>query len=349
MKVLLTGGAGYVGSCICSALLDSGHTPVILDTLASGREYFVADKIFYKGDVSDKELLNKIFAEHKDIEYTIHCAERASVDVSVFNPYEYYISNVVKSMELLNALYENNCKNLIFCSSASVYEDVPGYLVTESSPINPRSPFARSKYIMEMIIQDFCKAYDMRCITLRYFNPIGADSKLRAGLEDSNSTNIISRLIKSANDNMPFTVSGDDWGTRDGTCIRDYVHIMDVALAHVKALENFDAAFSIAKPSTQGYLPINIGSGNGITVKEVVLAFENVIGDKIKIEIGDRRAGDIAGSYASIKLANQAINWECQYSMEEAILDSVRWEDLKKKKLFEESLRKADETIHQNS
>lgn len=319
-----------MGSCICSALIDYGHTPVILDSLLSGRDYFVKDKIFYKGDITDSNIINQIFSEHKDIEYTINCAERATVDASVFNPYDYYITNVVKGISLFKALNDNNCKNIIFASSSSIYEDVAGYMVTEKSPINPRSPFARSKYIMEMIIQDFCRAYDMRCITLRYFNPIGADPHLRSGLEESNSSNIISRLIAAADEDEPFIIYGDDWGTRDGTCIRDYVHIMDVAIAHVKAVENFDSAFEIASPEHKGYLPINIGSGNGVTVKEVVLAFENIMGERVNIKIGERRPGDIAGSYANINLAKKAIDWNCIYSMEEAILDASRWENKKK-------------------
>ena len=330
MKVIVTGGAGYVGSAICQALISNGHIPVIVDTLSSGREYFVQDKCFYKVDVGDPEIIKQIFTEHPDVEAVIHCAERAMVDSSVFNPYEYYISNVVKSIELCKVIAELGCKKLIYCSSASIYEDVTGYMVNEHSPIHPRSPFARSKYITEMVLEDFCNAYDLRCITLRYFNPIGAAPDMSCGPEASNSGNIVSRILNAVNKNEPFVINGSDWATRDGTCIRDYSHVWDVAMAHVKAVENFDMAFEARETKGMQYLPINIGSGIGSTVKEVVTAYENVSSDKVVIKYGPRRVGDIGGSYASTTLAEKALDWKCELSMEEAILDTIRWSEKNK-------------------
>ncbi len=329
MKILVTGGAGYVGSVICSAFLDYGYTPIILDSLITGRDNFVKDKIFYKGDIGDKQLIEKIFKEHDDIEFAVHCAEKAAVEQSVSNPYEYYNANVVKSMELFKTLFDLGCKKFIFNSSASLYEDVPGYMVTEKSPINPRSPFARSKYITEMILKDFCNAYDMKCITLRYFNPIGADPKMRSGLQPKNPINIIGKLLKVVEGKEKvFKIAGKDWGTRDGTCIRDYVHVWDVALAHIKAIENFDSAFSKADLKDKGYMPLNIGSGIGVTVKEFISAFENIVGEKINVELSEHRLGDIAGSYANISRAKELIDWQASICIEEAILDSLKWEEL---------------------
>jgi len=328
MKVLVSGGAGYVGSCICGALIANGHVPVILDSLISGRDYFVQDKLFYKADIGDLETLARIFDEHPDIEAMIHYAERALVVNSVYNPYEYYISNVSKSIEFCNFITAAGCKKLIYCSSAGVYEDVAGYMVSEGSPIKPKSPFARSKYITEMILEDFCAAYDTRCITLRYFNPIGAAPDMSCGAEQSNSGNIISKILASVANDTPFVINGADWPTKDGTCIRDYIHVWDLAMAHVRALENFDRAFRISESG--GYLPINIGTGVGSTVKEVITAFENVSGEKVSVKIGKRRAGDTCGSYASTNLAKDYIDFKAELSMEEAILDTIRWEEFKR-------------------
>jgi len=326
----VSGGAGYVGSCICQALIENNHTPIILDSLVSGKGYAAADQHFYQADIGNLEVLAQIFDEHPDIEALIHCAERALVVNSVFSPYEYYISNVSKSIELCNFIASAGCKKMIYCSTGAIYEDVAGFMVSEGSPIKPRSPFARSKYITEMVLEDFCAAYDTRCITLRYFNPIGIPSDMNPNPE-LNMDNIVTRIFTATSNNKPFIINGTDWPTRDGTCIRDYIHVWDLAMAHVKALENFDRAFRISEST--GYLPINIGSGTGSTVKEVITAFENVSGDKVSIDIGKRRPGDICGSYASINLAKDCIDWKAELSMEEAILDTLRWEDWKKRQL----------------
>lgn len=330
MKVFVTGGAGYVGSVVCSALIDAGHIPVVLDSLITGRDEFVQDKIFYMGDMGDSELVSRIFKEHSDVELMIHCAERAAVEQSVLAPYEYYYSNVVKSLELFNVALKSGVKKIIYSSSACLYDDVPGYMVTEASPVNPRSPYARSKYATEMILRDFANAYDLKCITLRYFNPIGADPVLRSGIQPKNPDNIVRALTRVANEqDSSFLIWGKDWGTRDGTCIRDYVHVWDLAKAYVKAVERFDYAFEKNVNKYKDYLTINIGSGIGVTVKEFIFAFENVTGDKIKYTFGDRRPGDIAGTYANISRARNLLSWEAKLPLEEAILDSLRWEDKK--------------------
>lgn len=334
MKVLVTGGAGYVGSTICSALADSGLTPVILDSLVTGRDEFITDKIFYKGDIGDTDLIETIFREHGDITHVIHCAEKAAVDLSVLNPYEYYCDNVVKSLDMFKKVNDMGCKNIVFCSTAGIYDDVAGYMVTENSPINPRSPFTRTKYIMEMTLKDFCRAYGMRCISLRNFNPIGADINMRSGLQAKNPVGIITRLLHVASgDERVFSISGRDWGTRDGTCLRDYVHVWDVALAHVAAVTRFDEAFECTEVRDVGFLPINIGSGIGVTVREFITAFENVTGRKINVVYTQRRLGDIAGSYANTSRAKNALGWEAKISLEEGILDAIRWEEIRGEKL----------------
>lgn len=329
MKILVTGGAGYMGSAVCYALSDSGYEPVILDSLVTGNEEFVKDNSFYRGDIADKDLLNLIFEQNGNIEIAIHCAEMAAVSVSVGKPYEFYTSNVVRSMELFKNLKDNGCKKIIFASSAAIYDDLPGFMVTERSPVKPRSPFANTKYMSELILRDFCDAYGMKCITLRYFNPIGADPKCRCGIKEKKPKNIIGRLLNTVESGeLSFEISGFDWETRDGTCIRDYVHIWDVAMANVNAVENFDEAFERA--GERNFLPINIGSGSGVTVQEFVFAFQNVTGEKVRIIKGPRRPGDIAGSYANTSCALKTINWKPKNTLEDAIIDAIRWEEKKR-------------------
>ena len=328
MKVLVTGGAGYLGSVICSAFIDEGVTPVILDSLITGRADFVRDKIFYRGDIGDRELLNKIIYEHPGMEFIVHCAERAAVEQSVASPYDFYVANVVKCMEMFKTIYDLGIGKVIYSSSGSLYEDVPGFMVTEASPVNPRSPYAKTKHIMEMILRDFCNAYGMKCITLRYFNPIGADPGLRTGMQPKNPYSLVKNLLSVINgDEKSFAIHGVDWNTRDGTCIRDYVHVWDVARAHLLALLSFEEAFEKADDNCKYFLPINIGSGVGVTVKEFIFAFENVTREIINVTAGAKRPGDVAGAYASIKRAKALIGWAPELRLEDGIMDAVRWEE----------------------
>jgi UDP-glucose 4-epimerase len=327
VKVLITGGAGYLGSIITYAFSDKGHNVVIIDKADITNELDIPGCYFYCGDIADKALLKKVFTEHNDIEIVIHCAELGSVSNSVSNPYEYYSTNVVQTMELFKNLCDLGLKKIIFASSAAVYDNVPGYMVTEHSPIKPRSPFGRSKYITEMILKDFCDAYGLRCITLRYFNPIGADPQGRCGRRFTKG-NLLSSLIRVVEGKEScFVMSGDDWGTRDGTCVRDYIHIWDVANANVLAAENFDTAFEKAGDEVNDYLSLNIGSGVDVTVREFINAFENVTGEKIPVKVGPRRKGDISGSYAGIRRAQRTIGWQPTYAVENAIIDYLSWLD----------------------
>lgn len=325
MKVLITGGAGYLGSVICYAFSDRNHEVVVVDKADITDELNIPGCYFYHEDIGDRAALERITKEHPDIQIVIHCAELGSVANSVHRPYEYYSTNVVQTMELFKNLNDLGLKKIIFASSAAVYDNVPGYMVTERSPIKPRSPFGRSKYITEMILRDFCDAYDMKCITLRYFNPIGAEPKGRCGRKCGKG-NIITSLVDVASKKEScFIVSGDDWDTRDGTCVRDYIHIWDVAMANVQAAEGFDDAFVKAGKEYSNYLSLNIGSGIDVTVKEFIIAFENVTGEKIPVKTGPRRKGDISGSYAGIRLAKRTIDWEPKFVVENAIIDYLNW------------------------
>ena len=330
MKILVTGGAGFIGSTISSALMDAGHTPVILDSLITGRKEFTSGRIFYEGDIADTQLVNRIFNEHKDIYAAIHCAALIVVPESTEKPYEYYRENVAKSLTLFNSLKENGCKRLVFSSSASIYDVVPGFMVTETAPLNPLSPYARTKYMMEMILRDFCSAYAMQGIALRYFNPIGADPQLRTGLQIKNPTHAIGKLVDVQLGNIPeFTITGTDYETRDGTGIRDYIHVWDLARAHIRAVENFDLAFENAGNPSGHYLVINLGTGRGVTVRELVTAFENVVGQKINKSEGPRRPGDTAGSFCNADTALRLLGWKAELSTEQGISDALKWGEKK--------------------
>ena len=325
MKILVTGGAGYIGSTICSALEDFGHTPIILDSLVQGQEKFTHNKVFYKGDIADEVLLKKIFKEHPDIFATIHCAALILVPESVSNPYDYYKENVSKSIQLFKILSSLNSSRIVFSSSASIYDVSPSFMVTELSSIKPSSPYARTKFMMEMILEDYCAAYNIKGIALRYFNPIGADPQMRSGAYMQNPSHVLGKLLQVAHGKEPvFNITGTGWPTRDGSGIRDFIHVWDLALAHVKAIENFNNAFDVHHKDSN-YLCLNLGTGNGVTVKELVAAFEKVFGKEIpKIETNSR-PGDVAGAYANAKKAFDILGWKAEKNIEQAISDALIW------------------------
>jgi UDP-glucose 4-epimerase len=327
MKFLITGGAGYIGSTIASALEDAGHTPIILDSLITGQKAFTEGRIFYHADIADAETVRRIFAEHPDIYATVHCAALIIVPESTEKPYEYYRENVAKSVELFHTLNQVGCKRIVFSSSASLYDTVPGFMVTEDSPLRPNCPYARTKYMMEMILKDFCYAYGMKGIALRYFNPIGADPKLRSGIHVPNPSLVLARMVDAEVGKLPaFDITGTNWPTRDGTGIRDYVHVWDLANAHVLALTDFDAVFERAgEQGSNGYLAINLGSGNGVTVRELVTAFERVVGHPINKREMPPRPGDVAGAYANADTAARLLGWKAQLSIEDAVRHALAW------------------------
>jgi UDP-glucose 4-epimerase len=333
MKVLITGGAGYIGSTIGSALEDHGHTPVILDSLVTGREEFTRGRIFYHDDIANPAALERIFREHPEIAATIHCAALIVVPESVAHPFEYYTENVAKSLQLFKTLQRLGRARVVFSSSASIYDVVPGFMVTEESPLKPSSPYARTKYMMEMILSDFCTAYDMHGIALRYFNPIGADPKMRSGIHIENPSHVLGKLVDTARGKLPqFEITGVDWPTRDGTGIRDYIHVWDLAMAHVQAVEQFDQVFQ-RLGGTQRYAVINLGTGRGVTVRELVTAFEKVYGQVINKVDKPPRAGDVAGAYANADTARRLLGWTAGLSIEQGITDALKWGEVREKVL----------------
>jgi len=326
MKILVTGGAGYIGSTICSALQDGGHTPIILDSLVTGREEFTRGRLFYQADIANRDAVRQVFNDHPDIQATIHCAALIVMPESMLKPYEYYRENVGKSIELFHSLKEAGCPRVVFSSSAAIYDTVPGFMVTETSPLNPTNPYSRTKFMMEMVLRDFCISYGMQGIALRYFNPIGADPQMRSGLHLEKPTHALAKMVEVQLGRLPvFTITGTDYPTRDGTGIRDYIHVWDLAQAHVKAVEDFTGVFERAGNPADNYLVINLGTGQGVTVRELVTAFESVIGQPINKVEGERRQGDPAGAYTNADTALRLLNWKAELSIQQAIRDSLRW------------------------
>ena len=323
MKTLVTGGAGYIGSTVASALLDAGHTPIILDSLVTGKKEFTTDRIFYQGDIADHNLLTKIITDHPDIECCMHFAARTIVGESVAQPYLYYTENLVKSIALFNSLHLLGITKIIFSSSASLYKETEQGMVTEESPVDPLSPYARTKLAVEMVLEDFCNAGHLRGISLRYFNPIGADKQMRTGPFVAEPSHILGKLVNTALGTEPaFHIMGADWQTRDGTAIRDYIHIWDLSRAHVLAAEKFDTTFT---EKNSAYSVINLGSGKGVTVKEFVEAFLHVWGKEMGIKYTNRRPGDVVGAYAVCTKAEALLGWRANFSVEEGIRDALHW------------------------
>jgi UDP-glucose 4-epimerase len=321
VKVLIAGGAGFIGSTIASACLDAGVTPVIVDNLVTGRREFTEGRIFYEGDISDAALIGKVFAEHPEITAAIHCAALIVVPESVSRPIHYYRENVSKTLEFAAALIEQGCRRLVFSSSAAIYRPGEDFTVDEQSSLEPLSPYARTKAMVEQMLADVTAAHDLSVLSLRYFNPIGADPALRTGLQLPSPSHALGKIISAYESGQPFTITGTDYPTRDGTGIRDYIHVWDLAQAHLAALDRFDQVLDGA----HGHRAINLGTGTGTTVRELVAAFESAAGVTLPVVEVDRRPGDTVGAYTRSSLAYDLLGWKAQMSIEQGIRDSLCW------------------------
>ena len=323
MKVLVTGGAGYLGSTTAKALEEAGHTPVILDSLLTGPRVFVKDRIFYEGDIADRDLLARIVEEHPDLDCTIHMAARIVVPESVEKPYEYYRDNVSKSLEMFDQLLALGKPRVVFSSSASLYAMVPDFEVDESSPLDPPSPYARTKRMMETVLEDMAAATDLRAIILRYFNPIGSDPDLESGIYAREPSHVLGQLVMAAQGQKDsFTITGTEHPTRDGTGIRDYIHVWDLARAHVRAVESFDEVLAkVDAPSTV----INIGTGAGVTVRELVASFERVFGREVPVTEAPPRPGDAVGAFANVDKSRELLGWSTELTLDDAIASALAW------------------------
>ena len=321
MKVLIAGGAGFIGSTIASACIDAGITPVIVDNLVTGKRQFAAGRAFYEGDIADGPLIDRIFSDHPDISAVIQCAALIVVPDSVADPVGYYRANVTASLELVAHLLRNGCPRMIFSSSAAIYGAGADLTVDEGSVIDPQSPYGRTKAVCEEMFADIAASQPIRVLSLRYFNPVGADPKMRTGLQLARPTHALGKLIEAHTDGVPFQVTGTDYPTRDGSGIRDYIHVWDLAAAHLAALDRFDDVLSGPVTSTA----INVGTGDGTTVRELVTAFNGVVDVPVAVTEAPRRPGDVAGAYTRSERARSELGWQPRYSVADGIRHSLQW------------------------
>ena len=324
MKVLLTGGAGYIGSTTATALEQAGHSPIVLDSLVRGPRAFVGDRPFYEGDVGDPGLLRRMLSDHPDIDAVLHMAALIEVPESVREPVRYYRENVAASLELADTLAgaEHGPRRLVFSSSASVYAPADDFEVHEHSPLAPASPYARTKQMMEQVLTDVAAASDLRVVNLRYFNPIGAAPDLSSGMHARTPSHVLGQLVLAARGEVDaFRLTGTDLPTRDGTGLRDFVDVWDLARAHVRALERFDDLTDDAAPSTV----VNLGTGRGTTVRELVSAFETVTGLTVPLVEAGPRPGDLVGAFANVDRAADLLDWRAELSVEDGIDSAIAW------------------------
>jgi UDP-glucose 4-epimerase len=329
MDVLVTGGAGYIGSTICSALADRGDRPIIIDSLLTGKREFCRDFPFYQGDISNQNLLLRIREDFPSCQTVIHCAARIVVGESVVDPYLYYKENLVKSIEFLRNAIELGFDKIIFSSSASVYGNVRSRIVHEATPCKPASPYAYTKLATENVLESYCDAYNAKALCLRYFNPIGADPQLRTGQIVENPTHLLGRLLETLTGKSPmFEVFGYDWETEDGTAIRDFIHVWDLALAHLAGIDHL-----VGLADQKAFDIINIGTGKGTTVKQFVDCFQAISPERVEVKHSSRRDGDVVGAYANVDKAEKILHWKSKRSIEDGIRDSLNWMFLRQRRM----------------
>jgi UDP-glucose 4-epimerase len=321
MKVLIAGGAGYIGGTIASACLDAGVTPILLDRSWGPSFDGSLNRIGYEGDIADNNIIDGIFRDHPDIEVAILCAALTKVPDSVLDPIAYYDTNVSKSLRFLIRIQQNGCRRLIFSSSTAIFQSDTSVGITEKSPLNPESPYTRSKLAFEWILEDLSRSSGFRAMSLRFANPIGADPKLRTGLKSSYSSHVLGKLLVAMETNTPLEITGSDFPTRDGTGIRDYVHVWDIAEAHVAALR----IFMTDVDDGRRFEAINLGSGCGTTVLELLATFNQTLGTHVTYVLSPPRLGDTAGIFVNIEKAFEVLKWKPLLTLEEGIRDSLRW------------------------
>ena len=329
MKILVTGGAGYIGSHTCVELLEAGYDVVIVDNLYNASEKAVdrigqitgRTPVFYEADIRDYEKMTEIFAKEKP-DTVIHFAGLKAVGESVRKPLEYYENNIAGTLNLCKVMRENGCKNIIFSSSATVYGDPAEIPITENCPKGQcTNPYGWTKSMLEQILSDLYKAdHEWNVILLRYFNPIGAHPSGTMG-ENPNGipNNLMPYITQVAVGKLKeLGVFGNDYDTPDGTGVRDYIHVVDLAVGHVKALKKIE--------EKAGLCIYNLGTGHGYSVLDIVKNFEEANDIKIPYVIKDRRPGDIATCYCDPSKAAKELGWKAQYGIKEMCADSWRWQ-----------------------
>lgn len=331
-KILVTGGAGYIGSHTVVELFHAGYVPIIIDNFSNSEKNVIngintileTEVKWYEGDCRDIDYLNKIILLEKDIEGVIHFAASKAVGESVENPLKYYDNNIGSLTTLLRAMKKANVNNIVFSSSCTVYGQAKKLPVTEKTPILPaESPYGNTKQICEEILRDLSIAKsNFNAALLRYFNPIGAHpSSLIGELPLGIPSNLVPFITQTtAGIRKKLMVFGDDYNTDDGTCVRDFIHVVDLAKAHVKALN------AIFDGSINGHMALNCGTGQGHTVLQLIKSFEKITKTKLNYEIAPRRPGDVEAIYADVKKAQETLKWSAELSLDQALLDAYNWQ-----------------------
>lgn len=318
MNILVTGGAGYIGSHTVLELVNRGHRVVVLDNLSKGHRAAVCGAELVQGDTSDTGLLKELFKKHKT-EAVVHFAASSLVGESVRQPADYYHNNVVKGLALLGAMVESGVRNLVFSSTAAVYGEPVAVPIPEEHPAVPTNPYGATKLALEGAMRWYGEAYGLRCTSLRYFNAAGADPSGEVGEDHDPETHLIPLVLKSAAGLIPhLEIYGTDYPTPDGTCVRDYIHVSDLAVAHALALD----ALASGSPSAV----YNLGNGNGYSVLEVIKTAEEVVGKPIKVKYGPRRPGDPAVLVAGSGRIMDELGWQPRFAALKTIIETAwRW------------------------
>ncbi|AXO12835.1 MULTISPECIES: UDP-glucose 4-epimerase GalE [Thalassospira] len=320
MTVLVTGGAGYIGSHAALALLDGGRDVVVLDNLSQGHRWAVpTGAAFVEGDCGDEDLVRRVIAEH-DVTAIMHFAGSIIVPDSVIYPLEYYRNNTVNSRALLQVAVDSGVKHFIFSSTAGVYGEPKATPINEDFALKPISPYGTSKMMTEKMLADAAIAHDLRYVALRYFNVAGADPKGRSGQTSRKATHLIKIASQAATGTRPqMAIYGEDYETPDGTCIRDYIHVSDLANAHVLALEYLERGGESDV--------MNCGYGRGFSVREVIGAVKKVSGVDFEVELADRRPGDPAALIAAADRIRQKLGWTPVHDdLEDIVRHALDWE-----------------------
>ena len=320
MAILVSGGAGYIGSHMVLELLDRGERVVVLDNLSTGFWWAIPpEATFIQGDIGDQELVEKVIAEH-GITALAHFAARIVVPESVSDPLGYYFNNTVKTRALIESAVRAGVKHVIFSSTAAVYGEPDVSPVPEEIPLNPINPYGRSKLMSEWMLQDAAKAHGFTYVALRYFNVSGADPKGRSGQSSPNATHLIKVASQAAlGQRDGLTVFGSDYATPDGTCVRDYIHVTDLARAHLSALDHLRGGGES--------LTLNCGYGRGYSVKQVVEVVKKVSGVAFPVTMAGRRAGDPASLIAKADRIRE-LGWQPEHDdLEEIVSQALAWEE----------------------
>ena len=327
MKILVAGGAGYIGSHTVKELIQEGFEVVVFDNFSTGKKELLVGGELFVGDLMDKETIKEAF-KSKDIEAVLHFASLIQVGESYVNPRKYYTQNLITSLNLLDAMLEAGIRNFVFSSSAAVYGIPLQIPIPESHSLSPFNPYGQTKFFVEKILQDYEKAYGLKFISLRYFNAAGADPEGRLGeLHDPETHLIPNILLFLLGKNKSFEIFGTDFSTEDGTAVRDYIHVTDLAKAHVLALKKL-------LTSSQSEF-INLGANKGYSVLEIIKKTEEITGEKVRYREGPRRKGDVPVLLASKEKAEHILGWKLNNSKIETIIETA-WNWHKK---YAESIR----------